>query len=518
MLHIHHRKKYHTPMKNTDSITARHADSITGSISCFDRLILQGTLNPCGHPSGMTSLLYQRSIRIFDFPQFSKPITEKIRANILSVAQRNDVPITFVRKHTDRKVNLVAEIISKRGDHPGIVCILSAMETCSTFEPWHDKKSGKTFLRPDTGKCLHYYVYLIDRQFGLCHVRVPTWLPCRLQVYINGHNRLASLMKSRSMQYSQCDNLFTHIDNFDAAQKLSNSFDVEQLHRFLDQCAQDFCPILDNVQSIFRWSIMQAEYATDILFSSKKSLAPLYDRISRTAAVAVKAANIATFLGRKLSPNYKDEMGNNFSTRIEGTRIRHCMGPVSIKAYDKLGIALRIETTTNDVSFFKHFRDVQQDDGIIVNKIASMRKSIYSLPDLAVIMRDANHRYLEFLSALDDPSDAAPKLERLSKTVSEDNHPYKGFNLFDSEDLNLLRTIARGEFNITGFQNRHLRVHLTGLTSSKATRIIKRLKIHGLIRKVRGAYKYRLSSLGMQVVALGLKIREFFITPQLALC
>lgn len=81
-----------------------------------------------------------------------------------------------------------------------------------------------------------------------------------------------------------------------------------------------------------------------------------------------------------------------------------------------------------------------------------------------------------------------------------------------------LRTIARGEFNITGFQNRHLREHLTGLTSSKATRIIKRLKIHGLIRKVRGAYKYRLSSLGMKVVALGLKIREFFITPQLALC
>jgi hypothetical protein len=135
MLHIHRRKKYHTSMKNTDSITARHADSITGSISCFDRLILQGTLNPCGHPSGMTSLLYQRSIRIFDFPQFSKPITEKIRANILSIAQRNDVPITIVRKHTDRKENLVAEIISKRGNHPGIICILSAMETCSTFEP-----------------------------------------------------------------------------------------------------------------------------------------------------------------------------------------------------------------------------------------------------------------------------------------------------------------------------------------------------------------------------------------------
>ena len=506
-------------MINTNSISVRHADSIRGTLSCFDRLILQGTLNPAGHPSGMTSFLYQKNIRIFDFPHFSKPITEKIRANIAAVARKNDVSIDFIRKHNERKEDHVAKIIAERGhSRPGIVCILSAMEACSTFEPWHDKKSGKTFLRPDSGKCLHYYVYLIDPHFGLCHVRIPTWLPCRIQVYMNGHNRLAALMKSRSVPFTQCDNLFTRIDDFNRAQKLSDSFDVELLHRFLDRCAEDFCPILDDIQSVFRWSIMQAEYATDILFSSPDKLAPLYDRICRTAAVAVKAADIATFLGRKLSPNYQDEMGTHFSPRIEGTRIRHCMGPTSIKAYDKLGIALRIETTTNDVSFFKHFRDVEKDDGTIVNKIASMRKSIYSLPDLAVIMRDANYRYLEFLSALDDPSDAAPKLERLSKTVAEDNHPYKGFNLFDAQDLNLLRTIARGEFNITGFQNRHLREHLTGLTSSKATRIIKRLKIHGLIRKVRGAYKYRLSILGMQVVALGLKIREFFITPQLALC
>jgi hypothetical protein len=505
-------------MKNTDSIPVRYADSICGSISCFDRLILQGTLDPVGHPAGMTSFLYQKKIRIFDFPGFSKPITDKIRAHIASVAKDNDTPIIFVRKHNDRKVDRVAQIISKRGNHPGIVCILSAMETCSTFEPWHDKKSGKTFLRPDTGKCLHYYIYLIDPDFGLCHVRVPTWLPCRIQIYMNGHNRLASKMTSLSVPFAQHDNLFTRIGNFTTAQQLSDSFDVERLHRFLNRCAQDFCPILDDVQSVYHWSIMQAEYATDILFTSPKHLAPLYDRISRTAAVAVKASDIATFLGRKLSANYQDEMGNHFSTRIEGTRIRHSMGPTSIKACDKFGIALRIETTTNDVSFFKHFRDVQRDDGTIVNKIASMRKSIYSLPDLAKVMRDANDRYLEFLSAPDDPSSAAPKPERLSKTVSEHNHPYKGFNFFDSEDLDLLRTIARGEFNITGFQNKQLRAHIDNLSSSKTTRIIKRLRLHGLIRKVRGSYKYRLSSLGKQVVALGLKIREFFIAPELALC
>ncbi len=64
------------------------------------------------------------------------------------------------------------------------------------------------------------------------------------------------------------------------------------------------------------------------------------------------------------------------------------------------------------------------------------------------------------------------------------------------------------EFNITGFQNKQLRAHIDNLTSSKTTRIIKRLRLHGIIKKVRGSYKYHLSYLGKQVVALGLKIKE----------
>ncbi len=58
-------------------------------------------------------------------------------------------------------------------------------------------------------------------------------------------------------------------------------------------------------------------------------------------------------------------MGNNFNTRIMGTRIKHQMGASSIKMYDKFGPVLRIETTTNDVSQFKCFRDVQHHDGSV---------------------------------------------------------------------------------------------------------------------------------------------------------
>jgi hypothetical protein len=87
----------------------------------------------------------------------------------------------------------------------------------------------------------------------------------------------------------------------------------------------------------------QVEFATDIVFQRQSDLQAIYERLTRTAIHTVKPDNIATFLGRKLNGNYQDEMCTRFNTRIEGTRIKHSMGPVSIKMYDKFRLILRIE-------------------------------------------------------------------------------------------------------------------------------------------------------------------------------
>jgi hypothetical protein len=55
----------------------------------------------------------------------------------------------------------------------------------------------------------------------------------------------------------------------------------------------------------------------------------------------VKPDNIAAFPGRKLNGDYQGEMGSRLNTRIEGTRIKHTMGTVSIKMYDKFRLTAR---------------------------------------------------------------------------------------------------------------------------------------------------------------------------------
>jgi len=260
---------------------------------------------------------------------------------------------------------------------------------------------------------------------------------------------------------------------------------------------------------------MQVEFATDVVFKRQSDLGPLYETITRTAIHSVKPEQVATFLGRKLHGAYEGEIGNNFHTRIEGTRIKHQMGPVSIKMYDKMGIVLRIETTVNDVSFFKHHRRVEHRDGTWEMKDAPLKKSIYSLPIVRELMEAANRRYLEFISAIEDPTVGMKTLEKISEPTSDGQRTYRGFNLFLSQDLKLFESIVRGEFNIRGFQNRSLRAILAETSATRVSRIFKRLKMHGLIKRVRRTYKYYLTHLGQRVANTALKLRTMFIIPSL---
>src|SRR5207244_9191671 len=199
-------------------------------------------------------------------------------------------------------------------------------------------------------------------------------------------------------------------------------------------------------------------------------------------------------------------VGNRYNIRIEGTRIKHIMGPASLKMYDKFGQILRIETTLNDVSFFQHYRTVEQRDGTTVTKWAPMKKSIYSLPALREAMLAANRRYLEFLSSIDDPSAGIDRLRKVTEMLRENDRSYPGFNFFSAQDQQLFETLARGEFNLHGLQNRTLRPHLPERTSGQISRLLKRLRLHGLIKKVGRSYRYYLTHLGKHVIIAGLKL------------
>jgi hypothetical protein len=497
------------------TFTDRHASKIRGVLSCFDRVVLTGTLPDLCHADAMARHLGARQIRLFDYPRFAEPYREELRAHAERLAAAHGLTIEFIRRRTFRKEDRIKTLLAQRGDHPGLVHIFSAMEPCPSFKPWHDKGSGKTFLRATEAKCLHDYFYFLDPALGLCYLRVPTWAPFRLQFYCNGHSVLARELAKRKIAATLLDNAFVECADWTRAQALADAWDPHRLHRQLDRIAVTYCPVLRHFPAGVHWSCMQVEYATDVVFHRQAEFQPLYEALTHTAIHAVKPNHVATFLGRKLTGAYRDEVGNDFSTRIQGTRIKHAMGWAAIKLYDKFGLIARVECTANDVTFFQHHRPVEHRDGTTEFKLAPVRKSIYSLPVLRELLGAATARYLDFLAAIEDPRPGLRALEKIATPVREDARSYRGFNLFHGPDLDLFRTILRGEFTISGFQARQLRGHLADLSGPQLSRCLKRLRTHGLIKKIGKRYKYYLTALGRTVATSALKLRELVIIPML---
>ena len=86
----------------------------------------------------------------------------------------------------------------------------------------------------------------------------------------------------------------------------------------------------------------------------------------------------------------------------------------------------------------------------------------------------------------------------------------------DPQDEELFQSLGSGQFNISGFQNKDLRRRVKGKNTGQISRLMKRLRMHGLIKKVGKTTKYYLTALGKQVIALGLKLKNLCIIPALA--
>jgi len=111
-------------------LTKRYDEKITGTLSCYDRIVVKGTLPTICYPEGMTRYLTKKNIRVFDYAKFADPFREKIRMTAEQLAVTNSLTIEFIRSSKARKEDIVKKHFD--GKKLGLVYILSAMEACHT--------------------------------------------------------------------------------------------------------------------------------------------------------------------------------------------------------------------------------------------------------------------------------------------------------------------------------------------------------------------------------------------------
>lgn len=515
-----------------DSFVQRHASSVIGTLSGFDRLLFRGTLRRLASAKGLFSYLWMLKVLLKDFGDWSQDLTRQVRDCAEQVVREAGRPILYLRDSSLRKEELARRIARRDGIDRGLVCMLTAVEPCCSYDINRNRATRKLELVPRQRKCLHLYHYRIDPVFGFMHARLQTWLPFNLKLCINGREWLSRQMDQAGIGYLRRENCFTRLSDPLAAQTLLDEQLNSDWPKLLEAVHQVVHP---GYQALFGpssavpvdryWSVDQSEWATDVMFKDALSLAALYPRLIGQGIRTLGSRDVMRFLGHRVpashggvNGHFSGEVVSDVKQRPEGMRLKHRVNGNSVKMYDKQGSILRVETTINDAAQFKVYRGTEAEPDKRLWR--PMRKGVADLHRRAQVSQASNGRYLEAMAAVEQTLSVGQSLGPVCRPITYAGARVRALRPFDAGDMTLLEAVSRGEFAIRGFRNRDIRALLFGpdqdtdtatlrrRRSGQITRKLRLLRAHGLIKKVPRTHRYLLSDKGTNLITVLLAARD----------
>jgi len=486
---------------------------IVCTLHCFDRVIFKGHLAMAA-PSELERFVdYVLRVRRCHFikvlaPQFSDALVEH--------AQR------WARKHqrtylyrtgSFKKDQWAERLIREQRIERGLVGILCTQETCNSFALVPGDKRPRFISKPRQQRVLYYY--FLDPQLGLIHVRLQTWAPFTLQVYVNGHDWLAQQMVRLGMGFVLKHNAFTQLDEPAKTQRQADRFAKLDWNKILNRYGRLVNPLLRKELSCYkvRWFVDQAEFATDLVFQSPSALSGLYQKLLQFAALTFTPKDILGFLGRKWDRRFDGDVQTEVKTdRLLGTRIKHRMTRNWLKMYDKFGHILRVETVINRPKEFSVFRTRKHRDGTTSSGYFPMNKDVRSLVHYQEQALACNRRYLDALAIVNDPAPAYQQLRQLTEPKKVAGRSSAGFNPARREDVRLFAAVLDGDHIARGFRNKDIRAALfqsatptSPRQSSAVGRLLKRLHHRQWVAKIPRTRRWRVTETGRHLLSQAVK-------------
>jgi len=503
-----------------EAFIQRHRQDVIGVLSGFDRIRFRGTLRSISYTQGVDRFLGAAGVRYKDFKGFALALSERLTKHAEQVATEAGRPFEYRASSSEDKQAAAQAIAERDGISEGLVCVLRCVEPCMSFSIRRDGQGGFR-LRAEQRKCLHLYYYYMDREFGLMHVRVATWLPFGVHVCLNGRQYLARRLSQAGIGFEQRENCFVRIEDLEQAQQMMQELEKRKWERWLKSLAARVNPLPEKGSGLdlhpYYWSISESEYATDVMFKDAAALGRVYPALVDHATKRFASKDVLRFLGRRTNCRFNGEVSSSYLVRAEGVRVKHWLQENSIKMYDKQGCVLRIETTINNARRFK-VRRMTVWNGVRRMRWIPMRHAVADLDRRVEISRAANERYLEALAIVEESSPARELLDAVSRPVVKAGRSYRPLRPVSRQEAAVFDTVLNGQFLLKGLTNRDLRERLGAnrladpqerrRDSGRVTRLLRLLRAHGLIRKVSGTRYYRVTTKGQRIMTAALKLRD----------
>lgn len=342
----------------------------------------------------------------------------------------------------------------------------------------------------------HYYFYCVDEDFGPFFLKFCSYFPYNAKLCINGHEYLKRQLEKRDIAYEALDNGIRSCDDPKHAQRICDNLSPEKIDKLL----RKWLGILPHPftkkdrMAGYRYdvSILQAEFSLTQVLEQPVLGRKFFEEVIRENLDIGRPSQVQLIFDR----NVTKHTPGRFRTRVITAGVTPSLHVdykrTRIKQYHKESQALRTETTINN----------SYDFGI--------GKRLKNLPSLREIGFSANRRLLDVQCVSHDCSLGETTFSEINAPKLVDNQRVPALKFGDPTVQALMSVLLLFVFLPHGFTNREIREHLAQLlgtnpahvTRGKMTYNLRRLKHHGIIEKLSGTNRYRVTSAGLRIAVL----------------
>lgn len=496
-----------------------YADKVIGAIRGLDRIRFRGTFRWIASEEGMRTFMGVAGVLLKEFALWAEGKTRRLRASCEQRAEELGIPVEYLRSRSVDKEERACQIARERGIENGSICMFSVVEPAMSPTVNGNKAKKQLELHYRERQCTWIYHYFDHPQLGFGHVRLQTWLPFTAYVCLNGRHTLEKQLQRENIGYVKQGNCFPWIEDPEKAQRLMDLQLRTNWPQTLNDLVLDTCPSLLELLSPYDfgyyWSAEETEWATDVMFKSKKTLDELFPFLVRYGLLVSDSRSVMRYFGKNdltIRGNcVPSEIMSDLRRRHEGVRVKHWINHNSVKMYNKSPNLLRFETTINDTRQFKVFRRPDDNPKRRPDWL-KMRKGVSDLHRRCQISDQINDRYADAVTAGCVDETLRALVRRACNPIVKAGKRYRALNPWNNDDYRLIAFLAKGEWAVSGFRNKDLRAYLNPNADkldkteyrrlvARISRLIRLLRIHGLIRKNGKHFSYKITRKGQQFAA-----------------
>jgi hypothetical protein len=484
-----------------------HQDSIRFGYRCFDRILLNGLIQPFQQPERVVGFFNTHR----ELYPVSKPVLKDIARQydhwVTAQAKRWNAPI--VEPPAGRRDDFVDRYF-RRAEPDEVVVILKAREPARILiaigkdARWHLEYAWRWVNQ--------YNFYLLDREWGRLFVRVCPYFPFSARVCLNQHHWLAHRLDAEGISFRQCGNAFLTCSDPTRLQALADALSPRDLARCAQKWLRAFTPFFTPTERReaacqHRLFLAQVEYCDNLIFQRRAALDALGERLFDANRTIGQPTKLATIFGRKVTKRHRGKLETIIEDLdLPNPVIRSYYRDGSIKQYVRDHLLLRTEATSNNVADF------------------GVPKAIEAVPPLRTAMAAVTDRYLTVQQDILETFVDRGQLRQLAEPTRLPNGKrIPGLKLDPPRQLALMHALVRFAHIAAGdtFTTRDLH-HPAAAALDMTTDLyrlpslrydLSKLRAKGLVERVPHSRRYRLLPHGYSICLVFLKLFERIYAP-----